>query len=873
MPAKSQIEALLQQIRNLLEAQESESPVLTGEVLALVEEVTDILLDLEPTDEVLAWLRTLRGDVQINKWVVTSDTEAALQAKLSEALEEARSFVVEDIDLSWDEVSDKPSTFPPTSHTHTASQIDDLEQVIADLIEALELGEVTWSIIQNKPATFPPDAHTHPTSEVDGFEAEVQALIEGSSLASVEWDNVTGKPTAFPPVSHTHAWSQITERPTEFPPASHSHVTGDITGLGDFVDAAVEAADIQWDNIIGKPTEFPPVSHTHPWGEITGKPNTFPPSPHDHDDLYYRKAHIDNTFVPRARTLTMEGAENQIAITPEGAQSLNNNRTWSFTLPQDIHTEANPTFNRPFFSDGMQHAGNILPDAPLESSLGSAARRYLSAHVADLCVTNLVTENLRSTIWGGLLTGLGNEVAAPATSGATTMQFRHNNFSDGHVVLLQRPGEIEYIRINSEASGDGPYTYNVIRNLQGTGGKSWSEGDGAFSEGVAGTGWIEQYAINAVTTGASITGPGMVFMRRTGSGLSSKDYRAAVGYLEGYYGQGSDTWGIGAGVRSGRHFLSTESGIFLRDNNTDLLRADENGLFVDATGTFSGTLSFQNGEITGNITMGGSSQKAPASVTLSADPAETPDEVRFYQDNVLISTQTAAPFEHSVSEIPAGSYQFRAEAQTGQDILNSGIRTLNVEEAWNRSRLTARSRGDVTGTLTLLPENIRLEATGTDSGLRPKDAPQQYEATDKCRLGERWDFSFDGFSGQYGAWGRAGIQIESDHVDGHEVVLLDYLPLQRRMRLSVAKSDEKSVRQRTSKINLDTSLTGYVKIEDIQQRAHFQFYLDTTGDGEYDVIRSAHMDTLFDACEISLIATSRSSGQQIEALFTLDKVE
>ena len=273
------------------------------------------------------------------------------------------------------------------------------------------------------------------------------------------------------------------------------------------------------------------------------------------------------------------------------------------------------------------------------------------------------------------------------------------------------------------------------------------------------------------------------------------------------------------------------------------------------------------------IMTGSDTQTEPGGVVLSVDPAETPDEVRFYQNDVLISTQTTAPFEYDVSGLSAGTYNFRAEAQTDQETINSGIQSLVVKEAWSRSRLEARSRGNVSGALNLLADNIQLEATGTDSGLRPKDAPQQYEAADECRLGERWDFSFDGFSGQYGVWGRAGIQIESDHADGHEVVLLDYLPLQRRMRLSVAKSDESSVRQRTSRINIDTPLTGYVEIEDIQQRAHFQFYLDTTGDGGYDVIRSAHMDTLFDACEISLIATSRSSSQQIEALFTLEKVE
>lgn len=58
---------------------------------------------------------------------------------------------------AWDVITGKPSTFPPSAHTHA------------------------WTEITGKPSTFPPSAHTH------------------------LWADITDKPTAFPPAAHTHS--------------------------------------------------------------------------------------------------------------------------------------------------------------------------------------------------------------------------------------------------------------------------------------------------------------------------------------------------------------------------------------------------------------------------------------------------------------------------------------------------------------------------------------------------------------------------------------------------------------------------------------------------------------------------------------------
>ncbi|MFI5863570.1 tail fiber domain-containing protein [Streptomyces sp. NPDC051546] len=93
---------------------------------------------------------------------------------------------------------------------------------------------VTWSTIDGKPTTFPPSTHTHPAPT---------------------WGTVTGKPTVFTPEPHTHAWEHLTNAPSTFTPATHNHHWDSIQGKpGSFPPAGhthgyLEAGDtISWAN-------------------------------------------------------------------------------------------------------------------------------------------------------------------------------------------------------------------------------------------------------------------------------------------------------------------------------------------------------------------------------------------------------------------------------------------------------------------------------------------------------------------------------------------------------------------------------------------------------------------------------------------------
>lgn len=212
---------------------------------------------------------------------------------------------------AWADITGKPSTFTPSAHTHVVADITNFPSQTGNSGRFLTTdgtnlswasvssgGSVAWADITGKPATFPPDTHTHAdaTTTVAGFMSAsdktklngvatnannyVHPTTDGNkhvpangttnnnkvlkatatagtyTWGDVAWTEVTGKPTTFTPATHTHLWADITDKPTTFTPATHSHAIADVTGLQTALDGKASS------------------SHTHSWSEITGKPWT-----------------------------------------------------------------------------------------------------------------------------------------------------------------------------------------------------------------------------------------------------------------------------------------------------------------------------------------------------------------------------------------------------------------------------------------------------------------------------------------------------------------------------------------------------------------------------------------------------------------------
>lgn len=89
------------------------------------------------------------------------------------------------------DITDFPTSMPPTAHTHTKSEITDF------------------------PTSITPTAHTHTKSQITDFPTSLPA----SDVS--DWAKQSSKPT--------YKWSEITEKPTGFAPTSHNQSASTVT--------------------------------------------------------------------------------------------------------------------------------------------------------------------------------------------------------------------------------------------------------------------------------------------------------------------------------------------------------------------------------------------------------------------------------------------------------------------------------------------------------------------------------------------------------------------------------------------------------------------------------------------------------------------
>ena len=242
---------------------------------------------------------------------------------------------------SWSEVTDKPSTFAPATHTHTADQIsgsylqlsgrstswgstDGTSTGAVNAIMGTSSG-ATWLISGTSDGTFRGGIQllnsggtmrlytntsylTISGSTVAGSLAgnastatklETARTINGTSfdgsanITTVRW-GTSRTLTIGSTGKSVNGSSNVSWTLAEIgaAPASHTHTAsqvglGNVQNYGIATQAQAQAGTAN--NVYMTPlrvkeaiSSLPPSSHTHAWSEVTGKPSTFPPSSHTH---------------------------------------------------------------------------------------------------------------------------------------------------------------------------------------------------------------------------------------------------------------------------------------------------------------------------------------------------------------------------------------------------------------------------------------------------------------------------------------------------------------------------------------------------------------------------------------------------------------
>ena len=173
-------------------------------------------------------------------------------------------------ELTWNSISGKPSTFTPSSHTHTKSQITDFPSSMpaSDVYawaKASSKPSYSWSEITGKPSTFTPSSHTHTKSQITDFPSSMPA----SDVYA--WAKAPSKPS--------YSWSEITSKPSTFTPSSHTHPLSGISDLQASWDALLKAAPSayvtrwpSWSEITSKPS-FATVATSGSYNDLSNKPS------------------------------------------------------------------------------------------------------------------------------------------------------------------------------------------------------------------------------------------------------------------------------------------------------------------------------------------------------------------------------------------------------------------------------------------------------------------------------------------------------------------------------------------------------------------------------------------------------------------------
>ncbi len=238
---------------------------------------------------------------------------------------------------------------------------------------------------------------------------------------------------------------------------------------------------------------------------------------------------------------------------------------------------------------------DIYPSVSYGSNLGSPAKKFLTAHIAELRVETLVADERRSTIGGRLNVGLGNILTRAIGTTETTIYVRANNLNLGDKIHLEADLNVEIMEVTSTyttiTAGE-EYSYTVTRNLDGTGANSWVEGSGIINTGTVGTGFIDIYATNSLKTGVQTAGSTIAFMQRTGTGAFDLGIRAATGNMKGWYGYTTDTYGAGFGDESGENLtIDPTNGLRIRAASNILMQANSGVLTVGTEFSYTASTS------------------------------------------------------------------------------------------------------------------------------------------------------------------------------------------------------------------------------------------------------------------------------------------
>lgn len=125
-----------------------------------------------------------------------------------------------DGNVAWGNVTGKPSTYTPSSHTHTRSQITDLGAAAGKNIRGLTTqGASGWKDVATDAQYVPDMTFIAYWNGAYSGSASNLAYCNRGAFGTI----VTKNTGDYAVAGHTHTWDSITNKPSTFAPSAHNH--------------------------------------------------------------------------------------------------------------------------------------------------------------------------------------------------------------------------------------------------------------------------------------------------------------------------------------------------------------------------------------------------------------------------------------------------------------------------------------------------------------------------------------------------------------------------------------------------------------------------------------------------------------------------
>ncbi len=192
-------------------------------------------------------------------------------------------------------------------------------------------------------------------------------------------------------------------------------------------------------------------------------------------------------------------------------------------------------------------ARSIEPEATDTYDLGSSTKLWRKGWLSELDAV-IFAQNTVTIIGGWLLVAMGEgALEEDVDNSETAIDFGAGaNLAQNDFVLFRAAGAVEYMQIGTNVSGN---TWNVTRNVDGSGANTWSQGTPYVNLGYNGDGRIE---LNASDT------PRISIIRH-GTSYNAQTELVRIGDMNGAFGVASELYGFGVGDYSGGNYIKYDT--------------------------------------------------------------------------------------------------------------------------------------------------------------------------------------------------------------------------------------------------------------------------------------------------------------------------